>query len=392
MQPPDFVLNNVGWDYDAELNTVSGGDSLEPDPSKAMSKYPIAPEESWGNRHRRLAASRSRSPYAGVSLAVLTIFSWVSSAQETPLILPFATTDQIVIHDGDSQRTRTIPGVVEDLAGHSVVLRRGGNAVEVFNLRDIESIKFGKSASFEDGLRQMQNREWLLAVASLKVAESTEPRQWVVREIQASLAEALRAAGMYEECTEVVEKIYEKDPNTRHLNMLPLVWDERLTSKHRISVKPEDMKSPSLLRQLVAASALLQNPEHEMFAVGVLQTLKTGPRAALQQQAEAQLWRMRLLHPENIRASETALWKQRVRDFDRRQRSGPEFVIGRALLAIHDYDNASISLLWMPLVAPLDPPTTTACTKEAITALKESGRVAEAAQLQRELDELPAKQ
>ena len=64
----------------------------------------------------------------------------------------------------------------------------------------------------------------------------------------------------------------------------------------------------------------------------------------------------------NIRASETALWKQRVRDFDRRQRSGPEFVIGRALLAIHDYDNASISLLWMPLVAPLDPPTTTACT------------------------------
>jgi len=125
----------------------------------------------------------------------------------------------------------------------------------------------------------------------------------------------------------------------------------------------------------------------------IFQTLKTGPRAALQQLAEPQLWRLRLLHSETIRASETALWMLRVRDFDKRQRSGPKFVIGRAPLAGHDADNASTSLLWMPLVAPLDPPThppthqpTTACTKAAITALKQSGRVAEAEQLQRDLD------
>jgi len=319
------------------------------------------------------------------------ILSSVSTAQEPPLILPFTTTDQIVMRAGTSQRTKVIPGVIENLAGHSVVLRRGGNAVEVFRLRDIESIQFGKSASFDEGLRQMQNREWLLAIASLGIAETTEPREWVVREIQASLAEALRAAGRFDECTEDVEKIYEADPNTRHLNLLPLVWDERLPPEHRVSVKLEDLKSPSLLRQLVAASALLQDPAHETAAAVSLQTLKTGPRAALQQLAEAQLGRLRLLHPETIRASETVLWMQRVRDFDKRQRSGPEFVIGRALLAVHDYDNASTSLLWMPLVAPLDPPTTTACTTEAVTALKQSGRLTEAEQLQRGLDELRAK-
>jgi len=318
------------------------------------------------------------------------ILSSVSTAQEPPLILPFTTTDQIVMRAGTSQRTKVIPGVIENLAGHSVVLRRGGNAVEVFRLRDIESIQFGKSASFDEGLRQMQNREWLLAIASLGIAETTEPREWVVREIQASLAEALRAAGKFDDCTEVVEKIYEQDPDTRHLNTLPLVWDERLPPEHRVSVRLEDLKSPSLLRQLVAASALLQDPAHETAAAVSLQTLKTGPRAALQQLAEAQLWRLRLLHPETIRASETALWMQRVRDFDKRQRSGPEFVIGRALLALHDYDNASTSLLWMPFVAPLDPPTTNACTREAITALKQSGRAAEAEQLQRNLENVHA--
>ena len=40
----DFVLYNVGWDKDADLNTVYG-QSSEPYPFKAMTKYPIAPDE-----------------------------------------------------------------------------------------------------------------------------------------------------------------------------------------------------------------------------------------------------------------------------------------------------------------------------------------------------------
>ncbi len=324
-------------------------------------------------------------PVLRTSAVVLTATIVISSgcfAQDTPSILPFTTTDHITIRDGNSLRTKVIPGVIEDLAGQSVVLRRGSNAVEVFKLREIESLQFGKTPAFDEGLRHLQNHEWTRAIDTLSIAETTEPREWVVREIQASQAEALRAAGRFDECIKAVEIIYEHDPNTRHLNLLPLVWDERLSPEHRISASPNDLKSPSLLRQLVAASALLQNPMHEHAAAAVLQTLKTGPRAAIQQLAESQLWRIRLLHPENLRASETEGWMLRVRDFDKRQRSGPEFIIGRALLAVHDYDNASTSLLWMPLVAPLDPPTTMACRNEAIGALKLSGRIAEAAQLQ----------
>lgn len=41
----DFVLYNVGWDKDADLNTVYG-QSSEPYPFKAMTRYPMAPEES----------------------------------------------------------------------------------------------------------------------------------------------------------------------------------------------------------------------------------------------------------------------------------------------------------------------------------------------------------
>lgn len=41
----DFVLYNVGWDKDADLSTVYG-QSSEPYPFKAMTRYPVAPDES----------------------------------------------------------------------------------------------------------------------------------------------------------------------------------------------------------------------------------------------------------------------------------------------------------------------------------------------------------
>ena len=41
----DFVLYNVGWDKDADLSTVYG-QSSEPYPFKAMTQYPLAPDES----------------------------------------------------------------------------------------------------------------------------------------------------------------------------------------------------------------------------------------------------------------------------------------------------------------------------------------------------------
>ena len=84
-------------------------------------------------------------------------------------------------------------------------------------------------------------------------------------------------------------------------------------------------------------------------------------------------------------ASETALWKQRVRDFDK-SALGTGIHYWPQLLALHDYDNACTSLLWMPLVAPLDPPTTVACTKEAIAALRAIRPYQDAAKLQLQLE------
>lgn len=49
----DFILYNVGWDKDADLNTLHG-QTVEPLPFRAMQRYPYSPEQSYPDtpRHR----------------------------------------------------------------------------------------------------------------------------------------------------------------------------------------------------------------------------------------------------------------------------------------------------------------------------------------------------
>lgn len=299
--------------------------------------------------------------------------------------LPLTSIDQIVTHKGVSQRERTLSGVIVDLSGLNVVLRRPGNTVDIIKLRDISSLRFQKSAEFDDGLLKLRNREWQAALVALKAAAGNESRVWVVREIRASMAQAQRALGQFEDCIATIEAILAEDPESRHVVELPLTWDERLPQEHRVVMTAADLPSRSLARKLTAASALLQDPVHHDSALRALQAIQSSARGVLQQLAETQQWRVRLLEPAGLRDSEISRWNEQAQYFDRRTRSGPEFLIGRALMAVHDYDNAATSLLWMPLMEPLDPPTTAASLAEAITALEMSGRSMEATRLRTEV-------
>ncbi len=62
----DFIIYNVGWDKDADLNTVHG-QSVEPLPFRAMKKYPYEPEQSFPSEPKhhdylRMYQTRKQSP------------------------------------------------------------------------------------------------------------------------------------------------------------------------------------------------------------------------------------------------------------------------------------------------------------------------------------------
>ena len=298
--------------------------------------------------------------------------------------LPLITDDRVVVLQQGGYRTKTISCVIEDITGQTIIVRRSGSTVNVIRLQDVVSVQFRKSEEFNAGLKKLRERDWKTALTAFQSAATTEKRNWARREINAYLAQAYRGLGEFEGSLATVEKIVQEDPDTRHIVELPLVWDERLPVENRIQLAVADLRSPSVVRRLTAASALLHESSHEAAAVTVLKDLEKSATGVLLELVRAQLWRLRLLHPEQLREAEVASWGQQVRELDRRTRSGPEFVIGRALLATHDYDNAATSLLWMPLLEPLDPPTTKASLHDAIKALELSGRDSEAERLRQE--------
>ena len=308
------------------------------------------------------------------------------SENDSAPVLPFVTTDAVVTRHPVTGKTTRETGVIEDLAGNEVQLRRaGGRRVDHIYLRDIAELQFRKSAEHDAGLLLLAEGNWEKALTAFDTAAQTEQRDWVQREVQASAAATLLALKRHTEVIERIEKISETDPDTRHVGLLPLVWDERLPPEERCQAASSDLESPSLIRRLTAASSLLQNPRHETAAITVLTELRTCEHPRIQELAEIQLWRLEILKPEELRKSDVRFRQLRTTDFDQQIRGAAEFVTGRALMQQFDFDAAALCLMWMPAMTSADRATAAASLNDAAVALTKSGQIAAAAQVRQEL-------
>ena len=303
-------------------------------------------------------------------------------------LLPPASGDQVILKPKGAARPKILQGAIGDIKGHSVVLRQNSGQVEVIILRDVQRLEFAKSEAYENGLRAIQQRKWKDALKALAEAQREERRPWVRREILSSMAECYRARREFAECLKAVEQILAEDPSSRHVLCLPLVWDERLPDNQKYVADVSQLRSKSLAEQFTAASALLSSEEHRRQATATIQKVRKEGDLTMSQLAELQLWRLRLIEPEKLAVLEVEEWQRRLKELDRKVRSPGEFLAGRALMQLHENDRAIVSLLWMPLMEPWDPPTTAASLTDALTLFDQSGRSAEGQRLIPELERL----
>ncbi len=322
-----------------------------------------------------------------VPTAAVASGSSVKPIPDEPSLLPFMTTDVVIRRNLiTGQLTRTT-GVIEGISGDVIDLRRSGLRTDQIYLREVTELQFRKSKEYEQGLIHLQKKEYTAAVAALEAACAVEPRRWVLCEIRSSAAKALLALGRYDDVIQQLEQIIKLDPKTRHVSLLPLVWDERLPQRERFQAMPQDLSNGSPLKQLTAAAALLHLPQHQPQVIEVLTRLRTSDQPYLRQLAEIQLWRLPLLRPGRLRQADTSFWRNRVHELDAEVRGGAEFLLGRAFLLQHDYDAAALSLMWMPMMSPHDPATAASSLFEASVALVGAGRHAEASRVLAELAE-----
>lgn len=299
--------------------------------------------------------------------------------------LPFAGTDIIAVLQADG-RERQFGGRIEDIRGETLTLRRNGKSkIELYRMPSVTSLYFAKPAEWDKGLEHIESGEFRRGLEYLDKALRAEKRQWAWNELQASAAQTCIKIGRRKEAVERIEKVFEEDERSRHVSILPLVWDSRLPDDERIDCEIEQLGDKSILRRLVACSALLHKKElRTSIQKQLTEIRRNSGLVRISELAESQLWRIYLLENDNKKPLLNH-WCDLVNQMPPTSRGGPAFVLGRLQAKAHKYDDAALSFLWMPTMSPIDQALSAQSLFQASQCLRNAGRVREAENLKHEL-------
>ena len=194
----------------------------------------------------------------------------------------------------------------------------------------------------DEGLKLQHEGDFETALTRFDAELNTERRDWAWRELQAAAAGVCVRLGRRTQAVDRIEQILEQDQRSRHISLLPLVWDARMPAAERIRADPADLTSPTSVRRLVAASALLHEVGHRAAASSVLhRILQTEGLSRLGELARTQLWRLHLLEKSDDRNPVLQVWADRVREMPVDARAGPQYIVAREFQQRHDYDRAA---------------------------------------------------
>ena len=215
------------------------------------------------------------------------------------------------------------------------------------------------------------------AVVALEAAARAEVRDWVRRDILATLNRVHLRAGRRLEAARAFVRLTDSDPATHHFPDIPLWWQTGPADEpaHRQALLWLD--GPNRSARLIAASILLGTEDSDVAARGVLEDLATSGDGQFVNLSRAQQWRTRLRQERPPSDVEMRVWRLRLRSMKSAERAGPWFLLGRAHSRRHEHGDAAIAWLWLPLVYPTDHWLAAEASFRAAEALQEFGRPAE---------------
>ncbi|HEV3022237.1 MAG TPA: tetratricopeptide repeat protein, partial [Pirellulales bacterium] len=223
-------------------------------------------------------------------------------------------------------------------------------------------------------------------VRELETALKKESRVWVRREIMAALVRAALRRGDFAAAGLRFQALVKSDPATRHFRLIPLVWGpEKITGEVRDEARAW-MAGATEPGRLIGASLLYTDRELGREARAVLKKLASSADPRIQLLAQTQAWREEVLEG-NPGKLQTAQWQRRVDELPEDLRMGPNYLLGRAYAARHDYELAAAALLWLPLVDDHDHRLAARACLEAGVALDKIGQHDEARTLFQEVTE-----
>ena len=254
-----------------------------------------------------------------------------------------------------------------------------------------DSIRPGDGLGFRDGYAEAKRLfdesmyEEALVICDQTLEDIFPAR--VYSRLQAVATRCCLLLNRREDALRRIETIYQRDPESPHLSLIPLLWDDRLPASERYTARAEDLLSESPTRRLAAASSLLQESQHSEKCVQILTEVRASRRLPMSILAEIQLWRVQMPATDSVPLPTVRRWQKRAASLPESLRAGPQFIVGRALQLRHKPDQAALELLWLPLMQTDDSCLAASGLAEAVVCLEATGRIESARRLRRELQD-----
>lgn len=299
-------------------------------------------------------------------------------------------TDEVTLKTAPGNGRLTVPGEIVDYTGKQLTLRTGKSRKETtYQATDVIDVRTTQLPDHSQGLKLLGEGRTADAEALFEKAHSLEPRIWMRRELLALLMQCALRRNDWSLAGSRYLRLHQADPDTRHINLIPLVWDNSgLDVSARVAATGW-LKDPNPVAKLLGASALLFDARSTASCETILRELVRQPGERVRTLAQWQLWRLRVYSDRSeITDNELKHWTETISKLEPALKPGAYYVLAQGHLQRQEFDLAAATFLRIAFGHPSDHPLTSQSLLGAVIALRKTGQHTQSSQL---LDELIAK-
>lgn len=285
---------------------------------------------------------------------------------------------------GGQSRPITVVGEIRDYDGEQLLMMTISGAPQVVPAEDIVSVQTHYDTAHRQALAAYQQGRIDEAASKFITAFDREPRDWVDREIAAWIVRCRLLLDDRAGAIQFFREVIRNDPVSRHWGIAPLVWSPAPLDDDTTRLARSLLVSSRRGEQLMGASILLFDPISGTIAERTLSDLAGSTNPRISRLARAQLWRLSIVRQE-VTHNIVSDWLDQVQSLPASLRPGPQYLIGRAQLALGEPRLAAAEFLKLTILYPQHDALTARATFEAAEAIERTGLTQEADLLYREI-------
>jgi len=240
-------------------------------------------------------------------------------------------------------------GTIVDFTGQQLTLQTVVGQ-RTISAEKIAAVQTSYPSSYQEALELLREGHVTQAIPKLEQAIREEERVWVQRELLAKQAKTLANAGQIDAAGDLFLQIVKSDPDTIHIDAMPLAWSSLPPDIQRDQAARKWMEMPNLHAKLMGASWLLATSQRGE-ARQTLESIERTSFPKLALLATALLWQQELV---SVDERTLERWQRQIESgiLPRSACCGPWVVIAKGWYRLRQYERCALVAMRCPILFP----------------------------------------